>query len=178
MSVEHLQQFATGDAWTGQSPPYTRWPEFDFFEWVSSDTTHFKATIFDHYNDGSTTTNLNSSTSVSIGAADPTQFHKIGGLWIPATSGTQGSLTWYYDDAVIRTAYTWNKFNSATAPPPLDGTTLGNFSDQSHFSFILGTSSPNWPFIIKSASVWQGVGACNVTAANDPDFNAMFEKAA
>lgn len=94
--------------------------------------------------------------------ADFTQYHNYGFLWKPATSTTQGYAKWFFDRQQVGNTITWNQYNPALAPPPVDNGT-GNGSaysimDVRHMALILG-GSPGATNTISSVQVWQADGS-------------------
>lgn len=159
--IEHLTQ-NNADTWTGQYPPWFRYIELDFMEYVGVPNTQFKSTIHDWSDNGSTVNAANGATVTLPSGSSFANYNKYGGLWVPATSTSRGYWATYFNDALIRSNYSWIPFNSLTAPPVVDGTTLGNFLDQQHLMPILGVSSTNYPIDCQSFSVWQASGAGNL----------------
>lgn len=107
-------------------------------------------------------------------------------LWVPATSTTQGYLNTYFAPGiggtlVQATHISWDKFNSANAPPPFDSTTSYNqnvnwptvqngggasttaFSilDQLHLGLII-SGYPGFTTKFQSLQVWQASAAGNI----------------
>jgi hypothetical protein len=89
-------------------------------------------------------------------------FHVYGQLWVPATSSTQGYIQNYFD-GVPTSKFTWNLYNSATAPPPT-GQNIANIIDQDHMSINLGddpttgtisAANPTSVIYVDWVHVWQ-----------------------
>lgn len=161
LPIEHLAQ-AGADAWTGQAG-YSRWIEIDGLEYLNGTAVQFRITIHDWTFDGTNTVDHSHSVLVSIGTANFANVNKLGILWVPATASTNGYFAVYFNDVQIVANYTWTQFNPGTAPPPSDGTTLGNFMDVCHHVPILGTSSTSYPMTLQTMSIWQASAANNLS---------------
>jgi hypothetical protein len=107
-------------------------------------------------------------------------------LWVPATATTQGYLNTYFSPGVggtltLCTHLTWDKFNSASSPPPFDattnynqnvpwpqvqngggpGTTAFSIVDQLHLALII-SGYPGYTTSFQSLQVWQASTANNI----------------
>lgn len=106
-------------------------------------------------------------------APDYTQYHKYGCLWVPATASSQGYIKYYFDDQEMA-EITWNQYNPALPPAPIDnGTNSGAFPQTSggnsaysvldtlHLALICGATSGD-SVSFQSITVWQASGAQNL----------------
>ena len=64
----------------------------------------------------------NSGSPVRTPAGTQTsQPHDYGFLWMPATATSQGYAKWYFHDVQVGNTITWNQYNPATPPSPVNG---------------------------------------------------------
>jgi len=91
---------------------------------------------------------------------DWTQYHKIGFLWVPATSSTNGSATYYLDRQQMGDAATWAQFTGQSPPPTGQPWTFG-ILDSQHLAIMIGTGT-NQPMTVQSVNVWQASAAGNL----------------
>jgi hypothetical protein len=93
---------------------------------------------------------------------DPSQYHKVGGLWVPATSTTQGYLKTFFDDVQVGPMPTWTLYNGGTVPVGAGGT-APNWSslDVSKVVLLWGTGTNN-PMTVSSIKVWQRSDGANI----------------
>jgi hypothetical protein len=88
------------------------------------------------------------------------QFHTYGMLWVPATSGSNGSLSAYFDGKLVGATHTWSQFTNQAPSPVGKPWTFGRV-DQEHIFFILGTGRGE-PLTIQSVNVWQRNASSNM----------------
>ena len=160
----------TGARWPGQGSTYDIFEEVDVIEYMN---VNFSSDRCSHNWYGAHTSGFNWANKVD--SCDfPTQAsnyfttsHDYGLLWIPATSSTSGSLTWYVDGAPVKTM-TWAQFvltncqnNATQCPPPTSPWTPGVI-DSNHMPLIFegGNQQPN---TISNVQVWQVDGTHNIT---------------
>ena len=91
---------------------------------------------------------------------DFTQYHTYGFLWIPATSGSNGSMSAYFDGKLVGNTRTWTEFTDQAPTPVGKPWTFGRI-DQQHLFMILGTGVGQ-PFTIRSVNVWQRNASRNI----------------
>ena len=73
---------------------------------------------------------------------------------MPATATTQGYAKWYFDDVQVGNTITWNQYNPATPPSPVNGSSAYSVMDARHLYLILG-SGPSNPMTVYNVQVWQ-----------------------
>lgn len=160
MDIEHLCG-AGLDGWPGQTN-YLEWQEFDIMEFDAGTVSQYGIASHNWYGPTGTPSSISTSFgAVSIGAQLFSQPQKFGLLWIPATSSSQGSATYYLNNVQVG-RITWNKYNSALSPPPVAGSSAYSIADVRHFCPILGTSNTSVPMTVYSCSVWQSSTANNL----------------
>ena len=171
MSIEHLASLS-GQQWAGQATGYSHFAEVDQLEfdrpnynqWAYSAAWHDWYGIYDltcsggYCNAVQPFPDLPATTPTGT---DFTLYHRYAVLWIPATSTTSGSISYYFDDEPVGTPLSWTQFTTQS-PPPTNTTpwTMG-VMDTQHMTLILGTGSG--PMTIRSVDVWQNASACNLT---------------
>ena len=92
---------------------------------------------------------------------DTSQPHDYGFLWVPATATTKGYAKWYFDHVQVGNTITWNQYNPATPPSPVDGSSAYSVMDARHLYMILG-SGPSNPMTVYSVKAWQKSNAANI----------------
>lgn len=174
IAIEHSAQFPYGDTWPGQASGYEHYIEPDIFEYSlgGNPQNYYAGTLHEWYGlfnstcspghcDSPSPSTL-SAQRVPVGT-DWTIYHRLGLLWVPATSSSLGYIAYYFDDVLMQT-FTWSQYCAAQAPPApaYDGTscTLGIFDTQ-HFILQLGSSFAS-PMTVKSVDVWQAGTASNL----------------
>lgn len=161
MSIEHLLTIS-GPQWPGQAANYDHFAEVDFFEYNSPP--NYTGSVLDWYGIHGTTCspnycNVNNGVlnrRIVPNGFDYNVYHKYGVLWVPATSSTNGSLTWYLDDVAIGTSVQWNQYTTQLPPPaayPPISWTFG-IMDNQHFPLLLGTIDGG-PMTVSSVRVFQ-----------------------
>jgi hypothetical protein len=168
MAIEHLDG-DHGDQWAGQAAGYVHYLEMDIFEYDSlggSAPNNYGAAAPEYWGGygltcpPSSCRNVNASAIFTPPGTDWSLWHKVGLLWIPATSTTNGTLTFYFDDIPYKTL----KYSQFTTQPPVPTRhpwALG-IVDQQHFPLIIG-SGPDTPINVRSVNVWQATAANNIT---------------
>ncbi len=168
-SLNFEQNNATGiysNQWPGQAGGYTHSLEWDFMEYNAGNTSHFGVAMHDDFGIPGSTTTVNPATGspVSVGAADFSQFHKFGYLWVPATASTSGFAKFYFDDVQVGNTVTWALNTDTTTGPPVSGTQIASILDKRHPFLILGNSTQATTaiqMIVKEVNVWQATDANN-----------------
>lgn len=151
----------SSNQWQGQATGYGNWPEADIAEWdQSGSSTAFSDHVINFYDTIGSPLNVTASHVVTTSNINFTQPHRYGMLWVPATVSAQGYAKWYLDGVLTNTK-SWNQYNPATAPPPVDGTTAYGVMDSRHMFPILG-SGPNNPLTVYSMTAWQAGGTAQV----------------
>jgi hypothetical protein len=182
--VDHIVESA-GTWWNGDAATnYNNDVEVDYFEYdiQGRGLDIYGATIHDWYGTYETTCpgksycdwrtpNAVSQRTVPTGT-DFTKYHSAGYLWVPATSTTPGSATFYFDRVLVGATTTWNAW---TDLPPLAETADGappappspqpawalSTMDQEHYFLVLGTG-PKEPMTVQEVDVWQASDATNI----------------
>ncbi len=164
MPIEHWV-FGSGaqlDQWPGQAAGFEHFPELDIMEYLNGAVNKFNMAVHDHYSIFPPLLDV----AINIGAhttpADLSQYQKYGLLWILATNTTQGRFEWYFNDVLIGT-YSYNKYNTGDAPPPVAHTTAAAIADVQHFVLHFGTHNTALPMTIRSVAVWQASSAGNLS---------------
>jgi len=151
--------------WPGQSTDYTRAIEPDFMEFWSN--TQYGGGIHDWYGPSSKKSKKNDfvkgNTYDLPPGFDHAQPHKYGFLWVPATATTRGYAQYFFDRVHLPALdISWDMYNPASPPPPVDGTTAFSVLDTRHLALILGSGTGN-PMTVYSVEVWQSSAANNIT---------------
>lgn len=172
MAIEHLAN-QSAQQWTGQAAGYSHFIEPDFFEYDlnNGNGISYGGTIHDWYGIFSVTCNPGGGTYCDQAIVPPNRpgiigmnwnvYHKLGFLWVPATSSTSGSLTWWLDDIQQGSAQTYAQFTTQSPPPGGAATWTYGVIDQQHISVMLGTGV-NQFLTIQSVRVWQASSAGNL----------------
>jgi len=127
MAIEHIADNATQSLsrWPGQAAGFAHFIEVDFFETLGTSTTQYQATNHDWggiFNGTTFPQNIanDGNNVISIGAADFTQFHTYGTLWVPQNGSTPGRIQRYFDNVLVQSIF---YFGPPGLPPlPTDGT--------------------------------------------------------
>jgi hypothetical protein len=170
MAIEHLIN-SNGPQWSGQASNYAHFIEADFFEYdINGTVQQYGGTLHDWYGIFNSTCpspanqfcNLASaSVRPGISGINWNVNHKVGMLWVPATSGTSGTATFYLDDIQQGVSVSWSQFTNQSPPPTSQAWAFGIFDNQ-HVAINLG-SGLNQPFTIQSVKVWQTSANNNIT---------------
>ncbi len=171
--------------WPGQAAGFGDWIEADMAEFDSTGV--YGGAMHNWYDDNSCSGNSFSTNSLSppgtvacgvntlnsgssfnqlptncCAGADFTAYHQFGFLWVPATSTTQGFAKWFFDRQQVGNTITWNQYNPALAPPPVDlgtgGSSAYSILDVRHLALILGGNS-GATNTISAVQVWQTDGS-------------------
>jgi hypothetical protein len=163
--------------WTGQATGYSHQGELDIMEYDlfnSYPTANYGATVHDDWGIYNITCSAycgvtngpgggsNFSNAVVSGTGNYGVWHRYGVLWIPATSGANGSITYYFDGQPVARV-TYSQYSAiADAPPP--GTVSWTFgvADVQHFVLMLSTGTTQ-PMTVGYVGVWQASSANNIT---------------
>ncbi len=140
----------TNVQWPGQIAGYSYWYEVDFMEAFGPGSSGSQ--LHNWYSDtnGPRVSPVAGQFTYPAGF-DPSQYHKYGFLWVPATSTSNGYGA-FFTDGVEWTRITWNHTNPGTPPPHAPNWCGG--MDARHLYLMIGTGIAN-PFDVRSASVWQ-----------------------
>lgn len=167
MSIEHLANLST-EGWVGQVAGYIHFIENDFMEWLNNSNNIYVATLHDWYGVYQTTCpasaycNSQQASFLTTGASSiGTGYHTYGMLWIPATSGTSGSVQYYFDGNAIGSKISWTQFTTQSPPPTGQPWRFG-IMDQQHLVTIIGTGIAQ-PLTVKYVKVWQKDTSGNLT---------------
>jgi hypothetical protein len=163
------------DPGTGNAPIHV---EIDWFEWfcnagsvnlppnsIGGTNTAFNSGMIDWYGSGqwmgSGSVGYNDS-AYAPSTNDPSQYHKVGGLWVPATQSSDGMSCVYFDDVQVGPVHTWKPYNGGSTPEGVGGT-APNFSslDVSKIVLLWGTGSNN-PMTVSAINVWQRDDSQNI----------------
>jgi len=177
-AVEHLKSGSSSnqsqywdfyDTAYSADPAFAHYAETDFFE-DDIGAGYYGGTMIDWYGDwGISNTYWNvQSPYVDKQLQYPANTiytipHKYGFLWIPGTTASNGSATFYFDGAPYSSqAISWNQYQGQAPYTNLVGnapSTPWSFSilDQQHIGLILNTGI-NEPMTITSVNVWQANG--------------------
>jgi hypothetical protein len=140
--------------WQGQAAGYNDSLEADFMEYWGSNW--YGAAMHNWYGRSGSgvavSTNLPQFTLPAGTVAS--QPNTYGFLWVPATNTTQGYAKFFFDGTQVGNTVYWNKYNPATPPSPVSGSTAFSVLDARHLALILG-SGPNNPMTVDSVQVWQ-----------------------
>ncbi len=147
--------------WPGQVTGYKNSVEPDFMEFMQAgNSTVYSSGLHNWYGTNGSDVATNWANTSFPAGLNGSQSHKYGALWVPATSTTQGYMK-YYLDGVLQRTQVWNKYSTATPPPPVIGTSAFSILDNLHLRLILGTH-PNNPMTVTSVEVWQASAANNL----------------
>ncbi len=165
--------------WPGQPNEYVHYSEFDIFEFDRSNSYPnyaYGGTIVDWYGQYNVTcpgfcgvlSSFAPNTIIPPKSTDWTLWHRIAGLWVPATDITVGYVQYYFDDIPMRfPLVTWTKYdgNVDTPPPTTSSPWLFGVIDIDHMLVIIGGGggAGNWTMNVRSVDVWQGPGSCNIS---------------
>jgi len=165
MPVEHLAEFPS-QQWPGQPAGYNHFVEVDAFEYNRgpAQPRAYGATLHDWYGLFAKTCprnycRIDSSFGPSTKFVPPSTdwmntFHRVGVLWIPATSARKGSFTFYFDGVAQGAPVSYTQF-SGQAPPPSNKTPWAfGAVDAEHLALIIGTGR-SAPIHVRSVNVWQ-----------------------
>jgi hypothetical protein len=180
LSLEHCYSPGVADQWIGQNPGYAHFGEVDMMEYdlgssspANSYGATYGATVHDFYGVWNSTCasgycNVNNAAGGKTPYAnfkvatnaDFAAYHRFGALWIPATSSSNGSLTFYFDGLPTNSKVSWTQYvNQAPAP----GTASWTFGilDAQHLVLLLDTGARQ-PMNVQYVSVWQSSAAGNI----------------
>ena len=174
--IENQIQQQTGNGasqWQGQASGYVNSIEADFMEYMTGPGSYGIA-LHNWYGQQSAIQAVNtegSGSPVSIPqGTDTSQPHDYGFLWVPATASTKGYAKWYFDHVQVGNTITWNQYNPATPPSPVDGSSAYSVMDARHLYMILG-SGPSNPMTVYSVKAWQKSNAANIGTLQTPITN-------
>jgi hypothetical protein len=168
MALEELIFAPIGDHWPGQVTGYENYMEWDIVEYescVSVGVNTYTSTLHEWYGTGGGNNNASNDWDHSIHTVpantDWNQYHKVAGLWVPATSTTNGYVSYYFDDVQVGPSVTWTQY-TGQAPPPAWPSKTWTFGvlDQQHMALILGTGVGE-PMTVQSVHVWQANASNN-----------------
>jgi hypothetical protein len=148
--------YGTGESqWPGQPKGYVDSIEWDIVE-VNNGAGSMGFTVHSWFGFQSAIqdTMAISDGSPANGLGDQTQYHRYGGLWVPATASSKGYIQHYFDDRPVGNRIEWNQYNPALPPPPREGRNAFSRIDVSHMYFIIGTG-PNNPTTYEGVRIWQ-----------------------
>lgn len=162
--IDSALSTTTNTQWVGQAAGYLLSSEPDFNEHFgtvfSNNPNNYSFTLHWHYNTGLSSDHFNSITH-NIGATSATQFNEYCTLWVPATGGSNGTMTQYLNGNLVMTQPAWAQFlnNGSTPPPP---PSYGGVLDAEHLFLVLGGTT-DVPIQLKNIRVWQASSANNIT---------------
>lgn len=137
--------------------------ETDFVEFQNAGVyDQFQFGLIDWFDGGLLgATDYGYDTDSFMGNADPSQPHKYGFLWVPATSNSKGYAKMFFDEVQVGPTYTWSKYDGSQFPQGAGGSSDPYSAlDLQHQVLILGTGSTN-PMTVYSVEVWQTTAANN-----------------
>lgn len=174
-SAEHMWQW-NGDGsqfWPGQASGYEHAVEIDTFEALGSrmpPANQYTASLHDWYGVYGGTCPSSGFCSVDTPyqanlvtapvGTDWTLYHRIGMRWVPATSSTQGQVTFWLDDVQVGQTVTWNQYPGGASPPPT-GNWAYSWLDNQHLLLLFGGSAQA-PLTVRRVTVWQASAAGNI----------------
>jgi len=139
--------------------------EWDFFEFQrDGDNSEFDSGWHHWYGAGQDYSALTAGESGTCNLPPGTninQPHKYAGLWVPATSTTQGYITMFFDDIeIIPQRHRYNLYGGGSTPGQANNSP-GSIIDLQHCRIMWGTSNVN-AFTLHSFSVWQRDDSRNI----------------
>jgi hypothetical protein len=150
--------------WPGQGAGYFHFAENDMMDGFQA-TAFYQTNLIDWNGTGPTVTNaaiipstitFNQVNITNFGFSsnftNRHSFHVYGQLWVAATSTSQGYIQNYFD-GVPTSKFTWNLYNSATAPPPT-GQNIANIIDVDHMSVNLGNDPTSGTISAANPTSW------------------------
>ena len=171
--AEDIEGMAGGTAgnlsasqWPGQPAKFIDAMEVDFMEFDPAPAMPSSQSYgsFVHHNYGLSGSGTVGNGSVfNVGPVDFSDRHRYGSLWVPATKTSKGSLTTFFDRKPVGKVITWNLYDPALQPPPVDPGSAYSVLDQRHLALIIGNFGSN-PVTVHGVSVWQASGAGNIIA--------------
>ena len=160
---EALEHVTGQDQWAAQAPQFSHFIEVDTMEFLPIlEATTYAATAHDWWGEYGSTCQPGYCGYASPGniigpftGRDFTAFHLYGMLWVPATSTTTGSISWYFDRKPVNRV-TYNKYVAGLDSPPVSSLKPWAFGvvDGQHLNLQLSTSE-NEPMTVLSVTVWQ-----------------------
>lgn len=147
--------------WPNQAPGYGTEVEIDIFELDGPDVTKFGHGMHHWY--GVQGSGLQVLTAQPVVTITPETFNKpnlFGFLHVAATTTTKGSASWFFNGSQVGPTETWNLYNPALAPPPVEGSSAYAIMDTLHYPLIISTSDL-CPMTVHSVTVWQSSGIAN-----------------
>jgi hypothetical protein len=181
LSLEHTLSTSAPfrDQWPGAPANYEHFGEWDLFEYVNGQNRPmtYNGTVHDWSGvfgktcaPGECDFATNGNSCLVPWGTDFKQFHRYGGLWIPATDTTPGSLTYFFDDRKICSATTYAKYVSdGSIQPPAKRSSrwLYGILDVQHLVLAIGSGLDNGgqvaPLTVRSVKVWQANTSGNLS---------------
>jgi hypothetical protein len=173
--IENMNGVSVGSGpnqWPGQAKGYGNWIETDIAEFDTRGV--YGISLHNWYGivgSGARTSTVGSGSPVSPAGANYTVPNTYGFLWMPATASTQGYAKFYFNGEQVGNTITWNQYNPALPPPPVDQGTGGSSAysilDKLHLALILGGSSST-PNTVYNVQVWQASAADDISTLPTP----------
>jgi hypothetical protein len=173
--IENMNGLSVGagpNQWPGQAKGYGNWMEADIAEFDTPGV--YGIALHNWYGivgSGAATSTVGSGSPVSPPGANYTVPNTYGFLWIPATASAQGYAKFYFNGKQVGNTITWNQYNRALPPPPVDlgtgGSSAYSILDKLHLALILGGSSST-PNTVYDVQVWQASAANDISTLPTP----------
>lgn len=150
--------------WPNQAAGYVTSVEVDVVEWMSGNARYGGALHhwYGLYPYPATNTEASGSPFAVPAGTNTAQPHWYGGLHVPATATSQGYFEWYFDHKKVGNRMSWNKYNAASPPPPVNGSTAYAVMDERNLYWIAG-SGPTNPITISAFEAWQPRADCTTS---------------
>jgi len=167
-TIEHGAGLS-GQQWTGQAAGYIHAVEPDIMEddtWPSHPTT-LGMTIHDFWGIANTTCSPDAycqtgNTNNLVPLPVTTTAHKYAMLWIPATSTSTGSVSFFIDGIAQPSNVSWTQYVAASdSPPPTGQPWVFGVLDGLHIFLELSTGNTQ-PLTILQVNVWQRSASGNL----------------
>lgn len=133
--------------------------EYDACEYLDQVNDHFNATDINWVS--GTNVHQDSEQCPTPSGFDPSQPHKYGWLWVPATSTTQGYIKSYIDNVQTGPTFTWNQCTNPSASPGSSGNPYFSIIDRAHQRLWFGSGTKN-VMTVYNVNVWQATDANNM----------------
>jgi hypothetical protein len=149
--------------WPGQPATYGDWVVIDVMAADVASASAYGPGIHNYYGaNGSAAQVAGSLKPAPIGSASFSSVNRYGALWVPATSTTQGSISFFFNDTLVGSQH-WDEYDPQLSPPPVLGTSAFSVLDTRRMALLLGESNPGLPMTVTSVTVWQTSSANALT---------------
>lgn len=171
MAKEHLDT-QLSDQWTGQPKGFEHFAEWDILEAYKIKNPGFLSSWMDWYGIYQKTCPNSgyckvASSFVNTPGAIPDRldwehkWHRVTGVWVPATQSKLGSIQTFVDDRPLAPPYTWKQFSNQGSPPTKSTPWTFGIIDQQHLVLLLGSNDT--PIRVRRVRVFQSSSANNET---------------